>query len=113
MSQIDALKDMCDGLDWLRDHVTSAMVQLTASKDRAISQALAAIQPLWTSEEIAHRCVLMRSIGSETETLFVDGRAVVIFEPGEATQEWRDDRLIVTYTQKFKRVQAVKVANDG
>jgi hypothetical protein len=105
----DPLGDAARAFDWLREHVTPAMIRLTASKDRAIGEALQAIQPLWTCQEIARRCVFLRSVGSEGETLFVDGIAVLIFEPGETTQEWRDDRLVITYTQKFKRVQAVKL----
>jgi hypothetical protein len=60
-------------------------------------------------EEIAPPLRVSRSVGSERETLFVDGIAVLVFEPGETTQEWRDDRIVITHTQKFKRVQAVKL----
>jgi hypothetical protein len=105
----DALGDAARALDWLRDHVTPAQVQLTVAKDHAISHALATIQPLWTREEIGRRCVLLRTIGNEAETLFVDGIAVLVFEPGETVQEWQNDRLIITHTQRFRRVQAVKL----
>lgn len=106
---IDPLKDMAEGLDWLRTHVTPAVVQFNFSKDRAISEALAAIQPLWTKDEVARRCVLVRSLGSEGEQLFVDGQLVIRFSPAEFTQEWHDDRLVITCTQKFKRLQMVKL----
>jgi len=109
---IDAMKDMCDGLDWLREHTTPAMIQLTIAKDRAIAEALAAIQPLWTSEEVGRRCVLLRTVGSALETLHVDGIPVIVFYPGEATQEWKDDKLVVTYTQKYRRVRAVEAGNS-
>jgi hypothetical protein len=105
----DALGDAARAFDWLTRHVTPAQVQLTVSKDRAISEALTAIQPLWTSEEIGRRCVLMRSVGSQGETLFVDGIAVLVFEPGEVVQEWKDDRLVITITQKFRRIRAAKL----
>jgi hypothetical protein len=110
---IDAMKDMCAGIDWLRDRVTPAVVQLEISKDRAISEALAEIQPLWTKEEIRRRCVFLRTVGSQLETLHVDGVPVIVFYPGETTQEWKDDRLVVTYTQKYKRVRMVQVGEAG
>lgn len=108
-TQIDPLKDMAEGLDWLRTHVQPAQVAFNFSKDRAISQALQAIQPLWTRDEIARRCVMVRCVGSEGEQLFLDGRVVMRFEPAEFTQEWHDDRLVITCIQKFKRVQMVKL----
>lgn len=101
---IDALKNMADGFDWLREHVTPVQVQFSFAKDRAISEALQAVQPLWTREEIASRCLIVRCVGSETEQLFVDGTMVLKFEPAEFTQEWFDDKLVITYTQKFRRV---------
>lgn len=104
---IDAMKDMCEGLDWLREHVSPAMVQLSVMKDRAISEALQTIQPLWTPEEIKKRCVFVRPVGNEIETLVVDGIAVIVFYPGETVQEWKEDRLIITHTQKYRRIQAV------
>lgn len=105
---IDAMKDMCESLDWLRAHTTPAMVQLSVTKDHAITEALAAIQPLWTKEEVARRCVLLRTVGSQLETLHVDGIPVVVFYPGETTQEWKEDKLVVTYTQKYRRVEVVR-----
>lgn len=105
---IDAMKDMCESLDWLRAHTTPAMVQLSVAKDHAITEALAAIQPLWTKEEVARRCVLLRTVGSQLETLHVDGIPVVVFYPGETTQEWKEDKLVVTYTQKYRRVEVVR-----
>lgn len=104
------LKDMCNGLDWLQQHLTPAMIQLSASKDRAIGEALQAIQPLWTQEEIRRRCVFLRSLGDEIETLHVDGTPVLVFYPGETTQVWKEDRLVVTYTQKYKRVRMMPQA---
>jgi hypothetical protein len=110
---IDPMKDMCAGLDWLTKYVTPAMIQLTASKDAAISQALSEIQPLWTKEEIARRCVFLRTVGSEVETLHVDGVPVLVFYPGETTQEWKEDRIVLTHTQKYKRVRVVQVGEAG
>jgi len=107
--QIDPLKDMAEGLDWLRTHVQLAQVSFNFAKDRAISEALAAIQPLWTRDEIGRRCVLLRCIGSEAEQLFVDGQLVIKFEPTEFEQQWHDDRLVITCTQKFKRVHLVQM----
>jgi hypothetical protein len=107
--QIDPLKDMSEGLDWLRSQTLPAQIQVMVAKDRAITEALQAIQPLWTKEEIGRRCLLMRCIGSEIEQLFVDGQVVLVFQPSETKQEWHDDRLVITITQKFKRVQMVKL----
>jgi hypothetical protein len=105
----DPLGDTSRALDWLRDHATPAQMQLTVAKDQAISQALAAIQPLWTREEIGRRCVLVRAIGHQGETLFVDGIAVLVLDPPQTTQEWKADSLVLTITQKFKRVRAVSL----
>lgn len=111
---IDPMKDMCGALDLLREITTPAMLHLTALKDHAIAQALQSVQPVWTKEEIGRRCVFLRTLGSEVETLHVDGIPVIVFYPGETVQEWKQDRLIVTHTQKFSRVQAVslKAANS-
>lgn len=106
---IDAMKDMCQGLDWLREHTTPAMIQMNIAKDRAIGEALAAVQPLWTKEEVGRRCVFLRTVGSEPETLHVDGIPVLVFYPGEVAQEWKDDKLVVTYTQKYRRVEMLKL----
>lgn len=106
---IDPLKDMAQGLDWLREHLQPVQVSFTFSKDRAITQALQSIQPQWTTDEIARRCVMVRCVGSEGEQLFVDGQVVIKFEPATFEQVWLDDRLVITCTQKFKRLQMVKM----
>lgn len=106
---IDPLGNIAAGFDWLRDHATPVQAQLTFSKDRAITEALQAVQPLWTKDEIARRCVIVRCVGSEAEELFVDGQVVLKMWPPEYTQQWHDDRVVITCTQKFKRIQAVKL----
>ena len=107
---IDPLKDMADGLDWLRDNTTAPLLQLAVSKDKAIAEALQAVQPLWTKDEIARRCMMVRCVGAEREELFVDGRCALVFYPAEAKQEWHDDKLVLTYTQRFKRIVNIQMA---
>lgn len=109
---IDPMKDICEGLDWLKDRVLPAHARVEFLKDQVITEALMAIQPLWTKEEIRRRCLLVRCVGSQIEELFVDGVMVVQFEPPETSQEWKEDRLVITCTQKFKRIQSVKVAKE-
>ncbi len=104
----DPLGDASRAFDLLREHARPAMMHAVMLKDHAIAEALAEVQPLWTKEEIRRRCVIIRSVGDPREQLFVDGIAVLVFEEPEMVQEWRDDRLIITYVQKFKRVRAVK-----
>ena len=105
----DPLGDAARALDLLAESVRPAMMHAVMLKDRAIADALAEVQPLWTTEEIRRRCVIIRSVGDPREQLFVDGIAVLVFEAPEMVQEWRDDRLVITYTQKFKRVRSVKL----
>ncbi len=105
----DALGDAARAFDLLTERVRPAMVQATLQKDAAISEALATIQPAWTAEEIRRRCVIIRSVGDQLEQLFVDGILVLKLFPPEFVQEWRDDRLVITITQKFSRVRAAKL----
>lgn len=103
----DALGDAARALDLLKTKGFPAVPTLAILKDRAISEALKEIQPLWTDAEIARRCVIFRSVGDPRETLFVDGIAVLVFDEPQATQEWTDSNLTITFTQTFKRVRAV------
>lgn len=105
----DALGDAARALDLLKTKGWPAVPTLAILKDRAISEALKEIQPLWTDAEIARRCVIFRSVGDPRETLFVDGIAVLTFEEPQAVQTWTADQLSITFTQKFRRIQAVKL----